>query len=104
MGTHISRVKSVDLDAWTDDQLQNMLRWGNARANKFVIPHTMESRESNTLKDIGRQSSHQDMFLRKRRFDRSDIKVRRLTPSQQDRKLHSDQIRFKKMGDGRRNA
>ncbi|KAL0256763.1 ARF GAP with effector function(s) [Diplodia seriata] len=35
MGTHISRVKSVDLDSWTDEQLQSMLRWGNARANKY---------------------------------------------------------------------
>lgn len=36
MGTHISRVKSVDLDSWTDEQLQSVLRWGNARANKLV--------------------------------------------------------------------
>jgi stromal membrane-associated protein len=35
MGTHISRVKSVDLDAWTDEQLQNILKWGNVRANKY---------------------------------------------------------------------
>ncbi|KAK5196691.1 hypothetical protein LTR96_004319 [Exophiala xenobiotica] len=35
MGTHISRVKSVDLDAWTDEQLQNILKWGNSRANKY---------------------------------------------------------------------
>lgn len=35
MGTHISRVKSVDLDAWTDEQLQNILKWGNLRANKY---------------------------------------------------------------------
>lgn len=35
MGTHISRVKSVDLDSWTDEQMQSMLRWGNARANKY---------------------------------------------------------------------
>ncbi|SPQ23213.1 831d51ea-e761-43ef-a8e4-4daf168919ad [Thermothielavioides terrestris] len=35
MGTHISRVKSVDLDAWTDEQLQSILNWGNARANKY---------------------------------------------------------------------
>ncbi|RMZ91313.1 hypothetical protein DV736_g1462, partial [Chaetothyriales sp. CBS 134916] len=35
MGTHISRVKSVDLDAWTDEQLQSILRWGNNRANKY---------------------------------------------------------------------
>lgn len=35
MGTHISRVKSVDLDAWTDEQLQSILKWGNAKANKY---------------------------------------------------------------------
>ena len=35
MGTHISRVKSVDLDTWTDEQLQSMLNWGNRRANKY---------------------------------------------------------------------
>ncbi|KAL8738579.1 MAG: hypothetical protein Q9181_000630 [Wetmoreana brouardii] len=29
------RVKSVDLDAWTDEQLQSVLRWGNNRANKY---------------------------------------------------------------------
>jgi hypothetical protein len=36
MGTHISKVKSVDLDSWTDEQLQSVLKWGNARANKSV--------------------------------------------------------------------
>ncbi|KAK4506760.1 hypothetical protein PRZ48_000493 [Zasmidium cellare] len=35
MGTHVSRVKSVDLDSWTDEQMQNMIKWGNARANKY---------------------------------------------------------------------
>lgn len=35
MGTHISRVKSVDLDSWTDEQLASMVKWGNARANKY---------------------------------------------------------------------
>lgn len=36
MGTHISRVKSVDLDSWTDEQLQSIMKWGNARANKYA--------------------------------------------------------------------
>ena len=44
MGTHISRVKSVDLDSWTDEQLQSVLRWGNARANKFVF-HQLEEQK-----------------------------------------------------------
>lgn len=33
MGTHISRVKLVDLDAWTDEQVQLMVKWGNERCN-----------------------------------------------------------------------
>ncbi|CAH2351979.1 ADP-ribosylation factor GTPase-activating protein effector protein 2 [[Candida] railenensis] len=35
MGTHISKVKSVDLDAWTDEQVENMLRWGNDKCNLY---------------------------------------------------------------------
>lgn len=35
MGTHISKVKLVDLDAWTDDQVENMIKWGNAKCNAF---------------------------------------------------------------------
>ncbi|CAG8498500.1 8612_t:CDS:2 [Ambispora leptoticha] len=35
MGTHISRVKSVDLDTWTPEQVENMVRWGNAKANAY---------------------------------------------------------------------
>jgi len=36
MGTHISRVKSADLDAWTDEQTEMMIKWGNRRANKYI--------------------------------------------------------------------
>ncbi|KAL7663394.1 Arf-GAP domain-containing protein [[Candida] zeylanoides] len=35
MGTHISKVKSVDLDAWTDEQVESMLRWGNDKCNAY---------------------------------------------------------------------
>ncbi|SPO45955.1 uncharacterized protein PSANT_03641 [Moesziomyces antarcticus] len=33
LGVHISKVKSVDLDDWTQEQLQAARDWGNARAN-----------------------------------------------------------------------
>ncbi|KAJ1019988.1 hypothetical protein NDA16_004269 [Ustilago loliicola] len=33
LGVHISKVKSVDLDDWTEEQLQAARDWGNARAN-----------------------------------------------------------------------
>lgn len=35
MGTHISKVKSADLDTWTPEQVENMHRWGNAKANAY---------------------------------------------------------------------
>ncbi|KAL2315267.1 GTPase activating protein [Schizosaccharomyces pombe] len=35
LGVHVSRVKSVDLDSWTDEQTENMTRWGNERANLY---------------------------------------------------------------------
>lgn len=35
LGTHISRVKSVDLDSWTDEQTANMELWGNEKGNLY---------------------------------------------------------------------
>ncbi|WVQ74769.1 hypothetical protein IAR50_004375 [Cryptococcus sp. DSM 104548] len=39
MGTHISKVKSIDLDIWTPEQMENIQRWGNTRANKYWERH-----------------------------------------------------------------
>lgn len=62
MGTHISRVKSVDLDAWTDEQLQSVLRWGNNRANKSV--GLVQIRYQDLIRTgTGKQSWRRDMCL-----------------------------------------
>ncbi|KAL8284117.1 hypothetical protein RQP46_004866 [Phenoliferia psychrophenolica] len=34
LGSHVSKVRSVDLDDWSDEQLASMVAWGNARANE----------------------------------------------------------------------
>ncbi|TEB26296.1 ArfGap-domain-containing protein [Coprinellus micaceus] len=39
MGTHISKVKSVDLDAWTPEQMDSIQKWGNKRANLYWEAH-----------------------------------------------------------------
>ncbi|KDQ55007.1 hypothetical protein JAAARDRAFT_38114 [Jaapia argillacea MUCL 33604] len=39
MGTHISRVKSVDLDIWTPEQMESIQKWGNTRANSYWEAH-----------------------------------------------------------------
>lgn len=35
LGTHISKVRSIDLDTWNDVQLEKLLELGNFRANSF---------------------------------------------------------------------
>ncbi|KAF5361670.1 hypothetical protein D9758_007291 [Tetrapyrgos nigripes] len=39
MGTHISKVKSVDLDVWTPEQMESIQKWGNQRANLYWEAH-----------------------------------------------------------------
>ncbi|THV01235.1 ArfGap-domain-containing protein [Dendrothele bispora CBS 962.96] len=39
MGTHISKVKSVDLDIWTPEQMESIQKWGNHRANLYWEAH-----------------------------------------------------------------
>lgn len=39
LGTHISKVRSVDLDDWADEQLAKMREMGNTRANAFWAAH-----------------------------------------------------------------
>ena len=69
MGTHISRVKSVDLDAWTDEQLQSVLLWGNARANKYVKQVKYRGKRTDPS-DTGKLSWRMVTYLRRRRsFD-----------------------------------
>jgi len=35
LGVHIAKVKSVNLDTWTQEQVDNMLAWGNGVGNEF---------------------------------------------------------------------
>lgn len=39
MGTHISKVKSVDLDVWTPEQMASIQKWGNRLANMYWEAH-----------------------------------------------------------------
>ncbi|PWY99856.1 ArfGap-domain-containing protein [Testicularia cyperi] len=39
MGTHISKVKSIDLDIWTPEQMDSIQKWGNRRCNLYWEAH-----------------------------------------------------------------
>nr|XP_040035167.1 stromal membrane-associated protein 1 isoform X3 [Gasterosteus aculeatus aculeatus] len=43
LGVHISRVKSVNLDQWTPEQIQSMVDMGNSRAKRLYEDHLPES-------------------------------------------------------------
>ncbi|KAI3650476.1 hypothetical protein MP228_003957 [Amoeboaphelidium protococcarum] len=38
LGTHLSKVRSITLDQWTLEQIQQMQKWGNVKANKQFCP------------------------------------------------------------------
>ncbi|KAI1817392.1 ArfGap-domain-containing protein [Poronia punctata] len=38
LGTHISKVKSLSMDSWTNEQVENMKRTGNSSSNKTYNP------------------------------------------------------------------
>ena len=37
LGAHISKIKSVNLDAWTPEQLMSIAEKGNEKANAFYL-------------------------------------------------------------------
>ncbi|CAD0053259.1 unnamed protein product [Aureobasidium pullulans] len=41
MGTHISKVKSLSMDSWTPDQVDNMKRVGNVTSNRTFNPQNI---------------------------------------------------------------
>ncbi|XP_068583277.1 stromal membrane-associated protein 1 isoform X2 [Cebidichthys violaceus] len=43
LGVHISRVKSVNLDQWTPEQIQSMVDMGNSRAKRLYEDHLPEN-------------------------------------------------------------
>ncbi|XP_039477977.1 stromal membrane-associated protein 1 isoform X2 [Oreochromis aureus] len=43
LGVHISRVKSVNLDQWTPEQIQSMVDMGNTRARQLYEAHLPEN-------------------------------------------------------------
>ena len=54
----------MDLDAWTDDQLQSVLKWGNARANKSVSARKESPIGSNHTQVLGGETCSRPRAIR----------------------------------------
>lgn len=103
MGTHISRVKSVDLDAWTDEQMQNVLKWGNARANKLVSLGLVWLYFADLVQVLGGEACAWSYSFRSVSWWRTEALCSILAnccSMQEDRELYSHQVRIQAMGDG----
>uniref|UniRef100_A0A7S3H7N3 Arf-GAP domain-containing protein n=1 Tax=Spumella elongata TaxID=89044 RepID=A0A7S3H7N3_9STRA len=56
LGVHISFVRSVNLDSWTNKQVEFMEEWGNGRANAYweanLPPHIHKPKEGDSVRTI----------------------------------------------------
>ncbi|KAI9304709.1 putative GTPase activating protein for Arf-domain-containing protein [Cunninghamella echinulata] len=52
LGVHLSKVKSVDLDTWLPEQVENMQKWGNLRANNYWEANMNESQQPKDLNNM----------------------------------------------------
>ncbi|XP_071337543.1 stromal membrane-associated protein 1-like isoform X6 [Trachinotus anak] len=72
LGVHISRVKSVNLDQWTPEQIQSMVDMGNTRARQLYEAHLPESfRRPQT--DQAVEVFIRDKYERKKYFDKEAL-------------------------------
>ncbi|ODV90760.1 hypothetical protein CANCADRAFT_148084, partial [Tortispora caseinolytica NRRL Y-17796] len=43
LGSHISKVKSLTLDDWSENEVEHMKEWGNKRANRYWNPYPRDN-------------------------------------------------------------
>ncbi|KAL6863933.1 hypothetical protein J3F83DRAFT_744002 [Trichoderma novae-zelandiae] len=63
LGTHISKVKSLSMDAWTNEQVDNMRKVGNSASNKIYNP---ENKKPSIPIDVDEADSAMERFIRQK--------------------------------------
>ncbi|OTB00654.1 hypothetical protein M426DRAFT_324122 [Hypoxylon sp. CI-4A] len=61
LGTHISKVKSLSMDSWTNDQVESMKRVGNATSNKL---YNAQNKKPPVPIDADEADSAMERFIR----------------------------------------
>ena len=62
LGTHLTKVRSLNLDSWNDDWVANMEKWGNNKVNAFWEAKRPPRRPS--LEDSNSQNHIHKAFIR----------------------------------------
>ncbi|NWH52617.1 SMAP2 protein, partial [Fregata magnificens] len=71
LGVHISRVKSVNLDQWTQEQIQCMQEMGNGKANRLYEAYLPENFRRPQTDQQAVESFIRDKYEKKKYMDRS---------------------------------
>ncbi|XP_054655561.1 stromal membrane-associated protein 1-like isoform X2 [Dunckerocampus dactyliophorus] len=72
LGVHISRVKSVNLDQWTSEQIQSIVDMGNSRAKQLYEAHLPEN-FSRPQTDQAVEVFIRDKYERKKYYDKEAL-------------------------------
>lgn len=90
LGVHISRVKSVNLDQWTPEQIQSMVDMGNNRAKQMYEAHLPDNfRRPQT--DQAVEVFIRDKYERKKYFNKDAV----ITPPKEREKKKEEKKREK---------
>ncbi|KAH9064609.1 hypothetical protein EDB87DRAFT_1672969 [Lactarius vividus] len=88
IGTHVSKVKSLTMDVWTKEQVENMRQTGNTKSNQKYNPDEVRNPPPTNMIDAERDSELEkfirDKYEFKRfigRVDRSAVVAAHLGPS-----------------------
>ncbi|KAI9438239.1 hypothetical protein H4582DRAFT_1953807 [Lactarius indigo] len=88
IGTHVSKVKSLTMDVWTKEQVENMRQLGNIKSNQNYNPDEVRNPPPTNMIDAERDSELEkfirDKYEFKRfigRVDRSAVVAAHLGPS-----------------------
>ncbi|RAK82516.1 putative GTPase activating protein for Arf [Aspergillus fijiensis CBS 313.89] len=81
LGTHISKVKSLSMDSWTDDQVDNMKSHGNNIMNKIFNPKNVKPPVPT---DVDESDSCMERFIRQKYQHRSLDESKQKPPSRHD--------------------
>jgi len=70
LGTHITKVRSLNLDSWNDDWVANMERWGNHRAAQYWEAQIPPGVRRPTIEDANQQNHVLKTFIKDKYQDR----------------------------------
>ncbi|KAG7442866.1 ArfGap-domain-containing protein [Guyanagaster necrorhizus] len=91
IGTHITKVKSLTMDSWTKEQVENMKNMGNVKSNAIYNPNEIRHPPPPSLMDPERDSDL-EQYIRskyeyKRFLDKSALVASKLGPSRSVRSI-----------------